>query len=318
MEKLSSFLDKNLEIFNNFVLDIKSKSQKINSEVIHLDPGCSLSCIFCPGKEKQKNEIIKNIEINLYQAIRRCQKEKIKNIFITGMDPLEYEHIVELISFVKKNFDFVSLDTNGTMLSSSILSKRIIFSGVDEIKIPLYGSSAKIHDSITRTSGSFNRAILGIKNLLKERPTINIAIKSLVLKQNKNDLLNIANLVNRLKIKFLEFKVPHLNVADIDSFYIPIKNLGPYVKKIYNNSINSKIEITFFDVPYCVFGAINKKNIKNNYQYNQPITKNLPLPSCQIKRKIKMCGNCQANNYCAGFFVDDVNKFGTGELSPIR
>jgi MoaA/NifB/PqqE/SkfB family radical SAM enzyme len=314
-----------------------SLSQSINQRKtiggIILNPGCSLSCVFCGGCKKPAESEMKEQSLKVYKNLEDLKEKGYKKITISGSDPIEYKYITELIRFIKEEegFEWVQLSTHGGRLANSSFLKKLILSGIDELRIPIYGSTAKIHDSVTQKKGSFDDIITGIKNLLKETSRVNIQISSLILKENKNDLLNIVNLIDKLGIKNLYFSIPCLvnNLSqDYSSFYIPFKNLGPYLKKLYKYALKVNDKIFFLEIPFCVFGAFNPKNIKNTSlppnlgKYCQPPniykTSISDLPSYRVKKKIKICNNCRASSHCDGFFSNDINRYGIGNLKSIR
>ena len=293
-----------------------------------INPGCSLNCVFCGGHSRAPEIQLKKQEIGVYQNLQDFKARGVKGLSISGSDPIEYEKITELIKYIKdEGFTFIQLATNGTRLADPSFLESLISSGLSAIKIPLYGSEKKIHDAVTRTAGSFDDVIEGIKNLIKKAPEIEIKLTCLVLKQNKDDLFNIVDIATEMGIKNLSFSIPCLTEKD-DSFYIPLKDLSPYFKKLYNYAFKINNKIMFIEIPFCVFDQFNMKNINNRVsppalgQYNQPlevVRTGIPnLPSYRLKKKIPACNDCRAFDYCDGFFVNDINRFGVGEIKPIK
>jgi len=306
-----------------------SKNRKKDTGGIILTPGCNQDCIFCGGRKRRITRVELRIqEVKVYKNLQYLKKEGIRKIEISGSDPIEYDKITELIRYIKEEgFEFVQLSTHGTRLSNSSFLDKLISSGVDKLRIPIYGSNAKIHDSVTRTPGSFNRVVKGIKLLRQKSNNINIQISCLIVQQNKNDLLNIADFViDELGVEDFYFSIPCLGGQDI-SFYIPLKDISPYVRKLYNYVLKINDKIKFLEIPFCVFGKFDTIHINNMVlppnlgKYNQPpppVRTSIPdLPSYRVKKKVSMCKNCIAFNYCDGFFVN-IDKFGTGNLKPIR
>jgi len=299
---------------------------------IILNPGCALSCVFCGGLKKPAELEIKEQAIRAYKNLENLKEKGYKRISISGSDPIEYKYITELIRYIKEEagFEWVQLSTHGVRLADSSFLRKLILSGVDELRMPLYGSTAKIHDSVTQKRGSFNKIITGIKNLLKRTNRIQILISCLILKQNKNDLLNIVNLVDRLGIKYFYFSIPCLTAnlsQNYSSFYIPFKDLVPYARKLYNYALKINNKIFFLEIPFCIFGVFNPENIRNTSlppdlgkycQPPKPYKTSVPdLPSYRLKKKIKMCEHCKALSQCDGFFCNDIDRYGTGKLKPI-
>jgi MoaA/NifB/PqqE/SkfB family radical SAM enzyme len=294
---------------------------------IIISPCCSLACVFCGGHNKSSEQEIKKQELNVYKNIQDFKQKGFERIAISGSDPIEYEEIIELIKYIKtQGFKWVQLSTHGNRMSNPVFLKKLINSGVDRLRIPIYGSNAKVHDSVTRTKGSFNKVMFGIRKILKDAPQINIQISCLVLKQNKNDLLNVVDFITNLGIENFYFSIPCLE-EEPPSFYIPIKDLSPILNKLYKHVLKVNDNIRFLEIPFCVFGEFNLKNIGNMCyppdlgKYNQPPerlkTSTLDLPSYRVKKKIEICKGCKAFNSCDGFFVNDIDKFGTGNLKKI-
>ncbi len=297
---------------------------------IILNPGCSLSCVFCGGKKKVDDKTIREQEINAYKNLRDFKRDGTEKIAISGSDPIEYEKITELIRYIKEEgFKLAHLSTHGIRMANDSFLKKFVKSGIDELRIPIYGSNYKIHDSVTRRPGSFKKVISGIKRLLEKNPEIKIQISCLIMEQNKKDLLNMVDFINDLGVNNFYFSVPCLvEMPEKDySFYVPFKDLPPYLRKLYKYALKTNKDIRFIEIPFCVFGDFNLKNIDNQCyppnlgKYNQP-PKNLrtpipSLPSYRLKKKTNMCKGCRASGHCDGFFVNDVNRFGTGNLQKL-
>lgn len=295
---------------------------------IIISPGCSLKCVFCGGHKKPPKTLLEEEEIRVYLNLNFFKKRGIKKIAISGSDPIEYEKIVDLIRYIKKSgFKKVHLSTHGVFLSDQNFAQNIIKAGLDEIQIPIYGSNSKIHESVTQTPKSFEKAISGIFHLRKFSKKIKIQTQVLILKQNKNDVLNTLKFLSSLPIDQIFFSIPCLEEEDI-SFYLPIKSLPPILKKLYFASLKCQKSVHFLEIPFCTFGKIDLKRISNTCappdlgQYNLPPlsvrTAISSLPSYRLKTKIEMCKNCQASKFCDGFFLNDITFFGKGKLKPIK
>jgi MoaA/NifB/PqqE/SkfB family radical SAM enzyme len=311
-------------------MNTRKKIQKEGVCAIVLNLSCPLSCVFCPASPRKiSNSMLKEKERRVYKNLQYFKKEGFKRIEIGGSDPTEYDKIIDLIQNIKKEgFEFIQLATNGTKLANSSFLNKLISAGVDNFVIPLYGSNAKIHDSVTQTPGSFNQTTKGIKNILKKK-NVKLKVASLLLQQNKHNLLAIVDFVNDLRIRNLQFSIPQLNVDNYSSFYIPLKNLSPYIRKLYNYILRVNNKVVFTEIPFCVFGNFNVQNINNSIslsnlgKYDQdPLPKrvrtSIPnLPSYRLKKKVDICKGCRAFNHCDGFFVNDIDKFGVGKIQKL-
>jgi MoaA/NifB/PqqE/SkfB family radical SAM enzyme len=302
-------------------------SDKIIGGII-ISPSCDLNCFFCKGHLLRAGEReIKKQEIDVYKNLQDHKRNGIKMIEISGSDPIEYQKIIELIRYIKKEgFSFVQLSTHGTKLSDKNFLKKMISSGVNKIRVPLYGSNKKVHDSITRKEGSFEKLVEGIKNLIKSNQAIEIQVSSLILKQNKDDLQNIVDFVDSLGIKDFYFGIPCIPsvLEDVTNWYLPLKKLEKIIQNLYYYSLKVNKDFRFFDIPFCLFGDFNSKNICNISKppsmgkYNQPPkihkTEILDMPAYRVKKHFSFCKKCVAQDYCDGFFVNDIKKYGIGNI----
>lgn len=302
------------------------KQYKKKKEVggIILNPLCDFDCLFCDGHPKASPKEIKEQEIKAYKNLQEFRKKGINKISISGADPIEYDYLPELIKYIKKHFDFVRLATHGARLADKNFADKLLDAGLDELRMPIYGSKPEIHDSVTGKEGSFEKSTAGIKHILKKTDEVSFQFTSLIVKNNKEDLLDIADFVNSLGIKNKQhiFTVPCISDGNY-SFYIPFKKAAPYFKKLYHQTE----ETHFLETPFCVFERIDRARIENQNlppdlgEHNQPPEQHkteIPdLPAYRKKRNPQMCKNCKAKDFCDGFFVNDIDKYGTGDLKPI-
>lgn len=289
-------------------------------------PGCSLGCLFCSPDSRPSPQELRRQEINVYKNLLEFKQRGVGHLEISGSDPIEYDKILPLIRYIKAmGFETIQLSTHGVKLAEPEFFDEFIASGATKVRLPLYGSKAAVHDAITRTNGSFKKIITGIKSLLKKAPHIAIQVSTLIMPQNKNDLVGIIQLMRSLEINDFYFSIPC--VADNDySYYLPLKDAGPFVKKAWRHCAKVNFPAVFMEIPYCIFGLASSR-INNQTsppdlgQYCQPPQQHRSpikdLPAYRLKKKAAICRRCRYRSSCDGFFVNDINKFGTGSLKPL-
>lgn len=296
---------------------------------VEISPFCSNRCVFCNPKgisTKASNIEIKKQEVNMLKSLLEHKKRGYRSIEISGHDPLEYPFIAPLIKYAKKiGFLYVYLSTNGVRLADRALLNKIIESGVYCLRVPLYGSNAKIHNSVTQVKNSFKNTVKGLKQIKNKAPKIKLWLTSLILKQNKNDINRIIALVKYLKPDHFNLSIPCVSNKNY-SYYIPFKNLQNIVKKVMRFSLSIDYPIEFTDIPYCVFGFYSpfiKVSMPPNLgSYNQPhkhFKSKIPnIPNYRLKTKTMICRQCKLSIRCSGFYVNDIKKYGFGNLKPIK
>lgn len=153
---------------------------------IELTRDCNLRCKHCLNNSglRDNSEIIYS---ELLRIIQSLIKSGIFEIRFTGGEPLLYSKIYDIISYCAKNHIYVSIGTNGTLITEDVI-KKLKSSGLNKVIISLDGTK-KAHDSI-RGVGNFDKTINAIK-LLKQYK-IDYKINSVIMKNNMNDIIVLA------------------------------------------------------------------------------------------------------------------------------
>jgi len=296
-----------------------------NIAALIISPYCDNNCLFC-GSSPQISDIeIKKLESDLEQNITYHLNAGFKRIELSGCDPGEYRDINNLLKYLKeKGFEYIFLSTNGNRFSDYELAKELVLNGLDAVKIPLYGSTAEIHDSVTRKKNSFNQAVNAIKNFKKLG--IDVKINSLIMKHNKFDLINLFKLMSGFtQWKNCFFSVPCLSQFSMpESFYLPIKELNEYILPLIYYGMINEIFPQFTEIPLCSIGfnypyilksGIPPRGIQQPPEHFKSDQKD--IPNYRVKKKIEMCKKCSVEDKCDGFFANDVDRYGSGDLKPL-
>ena len=133
----------------------------------------------------------------------------------------------------------------------------------------------------------------------------------------------------KLAIDFnaINFGIEVLYVANNDySMYVPYKDLYAYIEDVDKYIKENQVTIVnFHGIPHCVFGSF-KQNIVRSVppdlgKFSQPLGKSKSkirnMPTYRLTTYLDMCKKCVLSQDCDGFLVNDVNKFGTGNLKPV-
>ncbi len=291
--------------------------------------GCINKCLFCdfPFGYRPTEEQTRKEEIGIYKDLISYRKRGYTRLDISGSDPIEYSKIIPLVRYIRRiGFLHVLLSTHGRQLNDKNFASALIDAGIGTFRIPIYGSNAEIHESIMRERGSFDDIIEGIRNIKAINPSVNLILNTLVMEQNKDDLLNILKLA--FKFEPYEFGVSVMYVKSEEQYssYVPLKNLRKYVIPVRDYAVKNNLNVHFYDMPYCIFGSysemVNMPKPPDLGQHNQPkgdFKSNIKnLPTYRLKTKAKICECCTLSRQCDGFLINDIKKFGTGNLKPVQ
>lgn len=158
---------------------------KITTAVFMLTPRCNMNCGFCCNNPETEKEMSTAYVKN---GITQLKKEypDVNRVVFTGGEPFLRNDLKELCLHARENNYRTRIHTNGTLMPRNV-------DFVDEINLPLDGSTKEVHDSIRR-EGHYN-VIIGLLSKL-EKP---ITITTVFCKQNKHDMQNLADTLEEYK-----------------------------------------------------------------------------------------------------------------------
>ncbi len=312
-------------------MTVPGSDSKDCAAVLQLD-SCSNSCLFC-NPERQRRYVtekrLKILEMNLLSQVLSLRRQGYhRSIEISGSDPLEYGKIAPFIEYLKTDLGFQSvvLSTHGRLLRDLRLVRELSRAGLDQLRIPLYGSRESIHDSVTQEKGSFQETLKGIRNVRRHAPHIHITVTSLVMKQNYKDALGIFLLACRYA-SCVYFSVPFIKrMKDAGKFVVSFWEMKPYLQVLLAVSDKTDKPFEIMDVPFCVFGFY-RENIRNKTGPpaisasfsipSQDRSRTSALPAYRIKKKPSFCRTCSLGDRCDGFYVRYLRLFGSKGFTPL-
>ena len=262
---------------------------------------CNSNCIMCPDSDTVRNTK-ENPDIKKLIEQVRCIPSDTNHITITGGEPgILKEDLITLLKECKVNLsdtEFLLL-SNGRIFANTDFVNKVKENIPNKIRIaiPIYADNEKLHDSITRSKGSFEQALEGIKKLLNRN--IPVEIRIVVLKKNYKELENIAN--------FIVKEIPNVDRVHI----MALEMLGNAFKN------KEEVWVDFDKIKKHVYKAcmiLIKAGIVTKL-YNFPLCKvdnrilsiaDRSITDYKIRYK-EECERCSAKNMCGGFFNSTIN-----------
>jgi radical SAM protein with 4Fe4S-binding SPASM domain len=218
-----------------------------------------LNCLICSSEAGLPYEKeLATIEIK--DLLKQAKKLGAKSICFSGGEPFAHPNILDLCTFSKSLGLEIHIYTSGNVAWNNLLSPisedllSSIKPFVDKIIFGLQGPNAKIHESITRVSGSFDNAVVSIKRAICE--SIAVEIHFVPVKINYNYVLKMIDLSRELgvsKISFLRF-VPqgrgktYKSLLDLDK--PEVLSLSSDLESV----IDSKFPIVRIGAPFGILG----------------------------------------------------------------
>ncbi len=163
---------------------------------IYITNRCNYRCVMCNIWRNQKKSIV---PIDIFRNIvDDLSKMGCYYLSFSGGEPLLVKDIFERIAYAKKKMPYVHMVTNGFLLDEKV-AKKLAGIGIDDVAVSIDGIG-KAHDNIRGVVGAYDRAVRAIENLKKYSPKTKIVINTIVSSFNIEELYNVADLAEKLKV----------------------------------------------------------------------------------------------------------------------
>lgn len=294
---------------------------------------CNNNCLMCSLQASKQAKINRTTQ-QLILDIEQGRKNGFEKIEFTGGEPAIRKDIFQLIKYARaKGFKDIAISTNGRMFFYPDVCGMFVESGLSRIYFSLHGHTPKLHDAITRTPGSFEKIVSGIKNMFNYS-TVEINISTLILRLNYKYLKEMSYFM------FETFGIKNWLLLDL----IPEGNSLPLYKGLavriadlskafcgLPSALPDKACVSLVDFPLCIFPKHirnsnyfyfitakekNKLTAQSNYGATR-ISKAKDTYSDKYKIKLTICGKCSYRDSCAGIWKRYIELYGGDEIKEL-
>jgi hypothetical protein len=134
-----------------------------NAYSLELTNSCNNRCIFCATDHHISYRSMEQLRFE----ICRARESGAERLDLSGGEPTIHPRIADIAAMGKRlKFDLIYLKTNGRKLADMNFLRRLMDSGVNEVLVGIHGHNPEVQDALTCRPGSFDEAVLGIRNCL--------------------------------------------------------------------------------------------------------------------------------------------------------
>lgn len=202
---------------------------------------CNLSCKFCnfPFRNYRAKDMTRE---DAFRVIIQAANLGIKDLEITGGEPLLHPELFEIIDYAMSKSMLVHITTNGLLLSRSI--EQIVSSKPKTICVSVDGQEGT-HDELRGLGGCYKKVLEGIEMLQRRVPDIVITVSFVVTNKNVHELDGVYNYFKGKGIKvyfwpvnnqpqfYLTSKLEKKNYVDFVKKLLKTQEISPYHYRYY-------------------------------------------------------------------------------------
>ena len=155
---------------------------------------CNLRCKHCYSNSGATSEAELNTEEAL-DVVDQLADYGVTALAFSGGEPLAREDFFEIATHAAKRGLYVSLATNGTMLTEENV-RKLKQAQVNYVEVSIDGATAQTHDSFRGVTGAFEKAVAGLKNCVEAN--LCACIATTATKGNINEMPGILDLAEEI------------------------------------------------------------------------------------------------------------------------
>lgn len=170
---------------------------------IELTHRCPMDCRMCylPARDSGQGtprEIPQELSTDEIKGILdQLAEEGCLMLLLTGGEPFLRKDLMEILDYATANGFMVTLKTTGVLMTPRA-ARAIKEYNVSEIHISMLGSTARVHDFLTRREGAFERAVGAVRML--RAAGARVKIKSVITKGHVGEIEKLFSLCRSMNL----------------------------------------------------------------------------------------------------------------------
>jgi len=214
---------------------------------------CNNLCDFCAQGGKRARTGRKSLA-EIKRLLLKARRSGVEGAVFTGGEPTLHPDLLPAVRAARAmGYDSVQVQTNGRRFAYYDYCRELKEAGVTEMGPSLHGSTAEIHEALTRAPGSFKEVVRGILNCKKLG--MYVLTNTVITSVNYKDLPALARLLIHLGVNQFQFAYVHLvgSAWENRKALAPRKTaVLPYLRRALAAGIKSGTACYTEAIPFCL------------------------------------------------------------------
>jgi len=284
---------------------------------IKVSRSCNNNCLFCLDDRGLRTDTT----LDEVRALLEKNRDLGEMLFTCG-EPTLHPRLPEFIEMARSaGYRSIGLVTNGRRLGYPAYCEKILACGLGELTVSIHGSSARVHDGVTRAKGSFDQTLAGLRNAAarKSRFGLRLVTSTVVTARNLGHLPGILALLSGLEVDTMV-----LNVVEpsgearrrFENLAPPYREFAAGIGKALRD-FPGRSRVVVEGLPFCLCeGFLENAGLREEIHLLEG--KELKaLPPDRFHVKTATCAGCRVSHLCPGIFKVYAVSRGTSELSKL-
>ncbi|MBI5531563.1 MAG: radical SAM protein [Deltaproteobacteria bacterium] len=310
-------------------------------ERVHIPLGgvCNNHCLFCMEDDRESRA----------RAAERMTAERVRwvmeqhrgaqELCFTSGEPTTRADLPQFIRWARElGYERVSLMTNGRRLSYGPYAQALVRAGLNRVYVSIHGDSRSLHEGLTRTPGSFDQTMQGIRNVARLKPRgLELNSSTVLTRRNVDRQAEIYAVLRALGVDQVVFNALQLNGGALQHFdqVVPTyRQTRAGFERVLETAGDHGEAAFLVDVPMCVTEGLpdnNRGYVERHLHYETDRASEANGDAADPLRAVhtteldsafrgygEPCEGCIRRGACPGVYTSYVQRFGWGEFVGVR
>lgn len=180
------------DLFDQSMATLLARGTRVRSLVIVVAQACEMNCAFCPTTDRVNIHFRPSGERwqfeDLLHQIARGRELGASEIDFGGNDVLRYPGILDLFQACgDAGYTRISAQSPGQIFADRAFAEAAAAGPLTHVAMPIYGTTAAVHDAITRKPGTFDGLLAALANI-RELGSPRVELHTIALKSTLSEL----------------------------------------------------------------------------------------------------------------------------------
>jgi MoaA/NifB/PqqE/SkfB family radical SAM enzyme len=312
---------------------------------------CNNNCIFCMEEDRDGRYVVNSATTDETVRWILGQHDAFEEVCFTSGEPTTNQRLPVWVKMAKEaGARQISMMTNGRALSYDRYARLLLSAGLNKVYVSIHGHTAKLHDGLTRTPGSFEQTVGGIAMIARyKRLGVALHTSTVVTKRNLPHLHDIYVFLRERGVDQVVFNVMQAN-GRANTFFdqlFPTYTEIAGAAEIFVQQASARerqVQAFFVDIPLCTTTRLpdhNRGYVEDYVHFEPPVAVHTDLiPADRLterrsgpdgglvavrradlddsaRHKRPECAGCRYDRVCEGVWGNYLRRYGWDEFVPV-
>lgn len=269
---------------------------------------CNNNCQFCLDDRARRTDVTTEQVQRLLDTHRR-----LGDMLFTCGEPTIHPDLPLFVQMARtEGYRSIGLVTNGRRLAYPDYLESLLAFGLNEITISIHGCSARMHDAVTRTKGSFGQTTRGLENVrrAKQRYSLRLVTSTVLTSRHIGHVQQILHFLSTFEPDTMVLNVVEPSGEALAHFDRLIPEYGEVAAAIGSalEELPARDRVVVEGIPVCLCDGFEQNAGLREEIHLQEGDEVKALPPDRNHAKPQFCNGCRHTHVCPGVFVEYLER----------